>query len=314
MGRRARVLSVTTVLAAVLSLAAGCGTPQRSAEIDYRISGNPGAAAGSCGRTYTVRAGDTLNAIARRCAVSYVDLAAENGIGAPFTITPGQTLRVPGPSTYTVQRGQNLYRIALAHGMATEELAALNGLRPPYTIYPGQELRVRGEPRRSVARAPQRDTASSRETGSPGEVRVVEAPPRHTPAAPPPPAANAPSFDWPLRGDLVSTYGPQSAGGRKDGWTIAADLGAPVRAAADGEVVYAGNELQGYGELVLVRHEGNWVTAYAHNNRLLVAEGDRVAKGTQIAEAGATGNAERVQLYFEIRRGVTPVDPAQYLQ
>lgn len=313
MGTCAKALRATAALAAALTLLSGCGSGTRGpAEIDYRISGGSGTQARGCGRSYTVRAGDTLNAIAQRCGVTYIDLAAENGLGAPFTISPGQTLRIPGPATYTVQRGQNLYRIALAHGMSVEEMAALNGMRPPYTIYPGQELRVRGEPRR-VASAPSSGPANAPDN----QLRIVEAPPRHStspPPPPPPPAAGAPDFAWPLRGEIVSRYGTQPSGGRKDGWTIAATLGEPVRAAAPGEVVYAGNELQGYGELVLVRHNGNWVTAYAHNSRLLVEVGQQVSQGTQIAEAGATGNAERVQLYFEIRRGVTPVDPAQHLR
>jgi murein DD-endopeptidase MepM/ murein hydrolase activator NlpD len=94
---------------------------------------------------------------------------------------------------------------------------------------------------------------------------------------------------------------------------IAARVGDPVNAAADGEVVYAGNELQGYGELVLVRHEGGWVTAYAHNSVLRVSVGQQVRQGEMIAEAGSSGAADRPQLHFEIRRGVTPVDPAQHL-
>lgn len=314
MGQCARAYRATAALAAALTVLAGCGSdPRGPADIDYRISDASAVPARTCGTRYTVRQGDTLNAIARRCGVSYIDLAAENGLGAPFTISPGQTLRIPGPSTYTVQRGQNLYRIALAHGMSVEELAALNGMRAPYTIYPGQELQVRGEARQVAS------GAAAQPVNSPdNQLRIVEAPPRYSPTSPPPPppppAAGAPDFAWPLRGDILSSYGTQPGGGRKDGWTIAASLGEPVRAAAPGEVVYAGNELQGYGELVLIRHNGNWVTAYAHNSRVLVEVGQQVAQGAQIAEAGASGNAERVQLYFEIRRGVTPVDPAQHLR
>lgn len=311
MGQRVPALRATTALAAALLAVSACSSaPRGPAEVDYRISGaGRGEPVRACGASYTVRNGDTLSAIASRCGVSYVELAAENALSAPYTISPGQTLRIPGPSTYTVQRGQNLYRIALAHGMGVEDLAALNGLRPPYTIYPGQELTVRGEPRQ-VASFPSSGTGTA--SGRPA-LRVEEAPPRR-PSSPPPPAADAPGFDWPLRGQVLSRYGPQPEGGRKDGWTIAARPGEPVRAAAPGEIVYAGNELQGYGELVLIRHSGNWVTAYAHNSRLLVNVGDQVAQGAQIAEAGATGNAGRVQLYFEIRRGVTPVDPASHLR
>ncbi|WP_270374901.1 M23 family metallopeptidase [Marinicauda sp. Alg238-R41] len=312
MGQRACALRVTTALAAALTVLAGCSSsPRGPADVVYRIGDGQASAGASrpCGSSYTVRAGDTLSAIAQRCGVSFGELASENGLAAPYTISPGQALRVPGPSTYVVQRGQNLYRIALAHGMSVEALAALNGLNAPYTIYPGQELRVRGEARQPV---------STPSVARPDrEVRVEEAPPRRPaspPPPPPPPAADAPDFSWPLRGEVLSRFGPQEGGGRKDGWTIAARVGAPVQAAAAGEVVYAGNELQGYGNLVLIRHGGNWVTAYAHNSRLLVSVGEQVRSGAQIAEAGATGNAERVQLYFEIRRGVTPVDPADYLR
>ncbi len=102
-------------------------------------------------------------------------------------------------------------------------------------------------------------------------------------------------------------------GRRNDGINIAADEGDSVRAAAGGTVVYAGGELQGYGELVLIRHEGGWVTAYAHNSRLLVAEGDRIEQGQLVAEAGSTGSVDTAQVHFEIRRGVTPEDPMGHL-
>lgn len=297
-----RTLWLGLIVAAAVS---ACAAPVRApAPIERGASGAAPAASG-CGRSVTVQSGDTLTGIAQRCGVSLTDLAAENGLRDPYTLRPGQVVRLPGPSVYTVRRGDNLYRIALAHGMTTQELASLNGLSQPYTIYPGQDLSVRGPARTTVAQA-------SPPPSSAGSGAQASAPPRT--ASPPPRAstANAPSFQWPLQGQVITPYGG-AAGARIDGIRIAARLGDPVRAAADGEVVYAGNELQGYGELVLIRHENNWVTAYGLNSILRVNVGDRVTAGQHIADAGASGSETRTALHFEVRRGVSPVDPMQVL-
>lgn len=290
---RARRLYLTAA-AAVLCLAACAGDPRTPAPIQR------GAVSTSCGSSVTVNRGDTLYSIASRCGTSVSDLARENGISRPYAISPGQRLSIPGPATYTVRRGDNLYRIALAHGMSTDELAALNRLRQPYTIYPGQELQVRGEPVAVVDRGP---------VSTP-----TPPPPSGRPAPPPPPPASAPtsvSFTWPLEGPVIARFGDGER--RLDGIRIRARMGEPVRAAAAGEVVYAGNELQGYGELVLIRHEDRWVTAYGLNSRIRVAVGDQVSAGQHIADAGATGATDEPALHFEIRRGVQPVDPLQRL-
>ena len=294
---RARRLSLAAA-AAVLTLAACAGDPRPPAPIQ-----RGGAGAGACGSSVTVRRGDTLYAIARRCGLGVDELARENSIPPPYAISPGQRLSLPGPATYTVRRGDNLYRIALAHGMSTEEVAALNGLRRPYTIYPGQELRLRGEP---VATA---DRGSSPAPPPPPP------PPGRPPAPPPPPPASgspaSAAFDWPLDGPVIARFGDGER--RLDGIRIRARMGEPVRAAAAGEVVYAGNELQGYGELVLIRHPDRWVTAYGLNSRIRVSVGEEIAAGQHIADAGASGAADEPALHFEIRRGVEPVDPLQRL-
>ncbi|WP_306017007.1 M23 family metallopeptidase [Oceanicaulis sp. MMSF_3324] len=287
----------------VAAAVSACAAPVRApAPIERGASGSSHNPA-SCGRTVTVQSGDTLYAIAQRCGVALSEIAAENSLQQPYTLRRGQTLRLPGPSTYTVRRGDNLYRIALAHGMSTHELAQLNGLRQPYTIYPGQDLSVRGTARTAVLQAQPQQTSASAQPSAPA--RRASPPPRAS-------AANAPSFQWPLQGQIITAYGG-AEGARIDGIRIAARLGDPVRAAADGEVVYAGNELQGYGELVLVRHENNWVTAYGLNSVLRVNVGDRVTAGQHIADAGASGSETRTALHFEVRRGVSPVDPMQVL-
>ena len=283
--------------AAALSLAACAGDPRAPAPIT-RGAGADGA----CGDYVTVDRGDTLYAIASRCGTSVAELARQNGISPSSAITPGQRLTLPGPATYTVRKGDNLYRIALAHRMSVDELARLNDLRRPYIIYPGDELRVRGRP---VITA-ERDASPSPSPRPPSD-RPAPPPP------PPPPVHEAASvaFAWPLDGDVIARFG--EGDGRMDGIRIRARTGQPVRAAAAGQVVYAGNELQGYGELVLIRHEDRWVTAYGLNSRIRVAEGDRIEAGHHIADAGASGAVEEPALHFEIRRGVEPIDPLQRL-
>lgn len=298
---RVTLRSALAAVSAAVILAACAAPPRAPAPIERGGSAPRGAAAQGCTGSVTVQRGDTLYSIARQCRVNVSELAAENGLAQPYTLRPGQVLRVPGPATYTVRRGDNLYRIALAHGMSTEEVAQLNGLRRPYTIYPGQELQVRGQARTQVARAPSQ---------SPG---AEPAPQRSGGWSSPPPApAGGPDFQWPLRGEVINTFGPSSEG-RLDGIRIAARLGEPVRAAAPGEVVYVGNELQGYGELVLIRHSDNWVTAYGLNSTLRVSVGQQVQAGDHIADAGASGPLTRPALHFEIRRGINPVDPMQRL-
>jgi len=292
------------LLGSVVLVLGACGTaPRAPAPIDHGSASGPSA---SCGRSVTVQRGDTLSAIALRCGTTIEALAAENGLSSPYTLRAGQSLRMPGPSVYTVRRGDNLYRIALNHGMTARELARLNGISESATIYPGQELRVTGAPRQTVAEAPPRQTTG----GSTARPPVTASPP--PPPPPPPPSAAAPAFSWPLQGQVVAQFG-NSSGRRLDGIRISARVGEPVRAAAAGEVVYAGNELQGYGELVLIRHEDRWVTAYGLNSVLRVEQGQRVNAGDHIADAGGAGPGEGPVLHFEIRRGVTPVNPIDQL-
>ncbi|MDP6953277.1 MAG: M23 family metallopeptidase, partial [Alphaproteobacteria bacterium] len=128
-----------------------------------------------------------------------------------------------------------------------------------------------------------------------------------------PPARAGGRFLWPVEGSLLAAYGKQASGRQNDGVNIAAPVGTPVRATENGVVVYAGNELRGYGNLLLVRHADGWTSAYAHNARLLVGRGATVARGQVIAEVGQSGNVTRPQSHFELRRGAEAVDPARHL-
>jgi murein DD-endopeptidase MepM/ murein hydrolase activator NlpD len=121
------------------------------------------------------------------------------------------------------------------------------------------------------------------------------------------------SFRWPVQGRIISEFGTKPDGGHNDGINVAVPIGTSVKAAENGVVAYAGDELKGYGNLVLIRHSNNWVSAYAHNDEILVKRGDQVRRGQVIAKAGRTGQVNQPQLHFELRKGSRPVDPTKYM-
>ena len=206
-------------------------------------------------------------------------------------------------ATAVVKRGQTVYRIATENGITALDLALWNDIPPPYIIHPGQRLRLYPLDRRE---APSRPVASSPTTGS----GAASAPrPVPSPVAPPP-AAGALAWRWPAEGSIATTFA--SGDPTRQGVDIAGKAGQPVRAAADGVVVYSGSGLVGYGELVIVKHNDQWLSAYGHNRARLVNEGALVKAGQQIAEMGRSG-ASRDMLHFEIRYNGKPVDPLGYL-
>lgn len=239
---------------------------------------------------------------------------------------------------YQVQRGDTLYSIAFRFGWDWKALAAHNGIRAPFTIHPGQRIRLSGPTAASTARPPVTSsptpTATPRPsqpplvvTAPPTTSRPVTSPPATTPTPPgrpvaQPPAAIPPSvvtnppvrsasgWAWPASGAIIGRF--SSNGSLNKGIDLAGELGQPVLAASDGTVVYAGSGLRGYGELLIIKHSDTYVSAYGHNRRLLVQEGQQVKVGQRIAEMGSTGT-DRVKLHFEIRRQGKPVDPLQYL-
>lgn len=228
-------------------------------------------------------------------------------------------------ATAQVQRGDTLYGIAFRNGIDVRDLAEWNSLSAPYTIYPGQRLRLypRDGALGTVTRPVTTETrpTSPSTTAAPGTTatKPARAPatttPTTTPSAPKPaPVASAPASDirwrWPADGALLSRF----VGGEptKQGVDIAGASGASVKAAADGVVVYSGSGLVGYGELVIIKHNDAWLSAYGHNRARLVNEGAIVKAGQQIAVMGRTG-APRDMLHFEIRHNGKPVDPLLYL-
>ncbi|QIH06523.1 MULTISPECIES: peptidoglycan DD-metalloendopeptidase family protein [unclassified Pseudomonas] len=234
------------------------------------------------------------------------------------TVTTGQ---------YVVRRGDTLFSIAFRYGWDYKALAARNNIAEPYTIHPGQTIRFDGRTGTApatVVTSTQTSASSSSKTTVIRRPATTTTPPatgaNSSPAgkpapAPAPvpavPAGPAPTgWGWPSSGVLIGKF--SSNGSLNKGIDIAGDLGQPVLAASDGTVVYAGSGLRGYGELVIIKHNETYVSAYGHNRKLLVREGQQVKVGQTIAEMGSTGT-DRVKLHFEIRRQGKPVDPLQFL-
>jgi len=244
-------------------------------------------------------------ALLAACASSHVVRRADGGSASASALRPVR-VSVPKPGrSVTVRAGQTLYRIATENGITVRDLAAWNDIDPPYTIFPGQTLRLY-PPARSAAGSNR--TAS---TPAPGARPATPAASAPKPAAPrTAPAASPFAWRWPVDGTLLSTFVPGNP--TRQGIDIGNREGTPVRAAADGVVVYSGSGLVGYGELVIVKHDDNWLSAYGHNRARMVSEGQAVKAGQQIAEMGHTG-AARDMLHFEIRYNGKPVDPLAYL-
>ena len=215
-----------------------------------------------------------------------------------------QRARTPAkPAAHTVMGGETLYAIAWRYGMDYRKLAARNNIAAPHTIYPGQKLNLRG--RTSAARS---SAANSRRSsrGKPATKpsrRAVK-----TATAPVSAATPTAGWRWPAEGKVVRAY----SGTVHKGIDIAGRAGDPVLAAAAGKVVYAGSGIVGYGNLLIVKHDDIYLSAYGHNRRLLVVEGERVKVGQRIAEQGSSAT-NSVKLHFEIRREGKPVDPKRLL-
>lgn len=286
-----------------------------------------------------VQPGDTIESLAFKHGVSVQAMIEANALGASPALTPGQTLLLPVEPEHVVRQGETLPAIARRYHLDPTVLATENGLTQPYAVHKGQRLRLpaaAASPGGAAATAGTATTGSTAiaapgpavkrvpaaATAKPADADETEA---QTPEAqetaalpsvqalPPAPAGSSQGFIWPVKGKVISAFGPKGAGLHNDGINIAARKGAAVRAVDNGVVAYVGNELRAFGNLVLIKHSDGWVSTYAHAEEILVARGDRVRKGQVIARVGSSGNAREPQLHFELRRGKNAVDPLEYL-
>lgn len=224
---------------------------------------------------------------------------------------PSRTADTTADGSYTVKAGDTLYSIALDFGMDWRELARINNISDPTKLSIGQRLRVTGSPGQVAASQSGTVTEDSGVEITPitpsGGAKPIQAEPAPE-IKPPAPTAVTMGFIWPHPGQVIQGY---KAGVNK-GIDLAAKVGDPVLASQAGRVVYSGNALRGYGNLIILKHDNNLLTAYAHNKTLLVKEGEPVTKGQKIAEAGQS-DSDNPKLHFEVRKQGKPVDPMDYL-
>jgi murein DD-endopeptidase MepM/ murein hydrolase activator NlpD len=293
----------------------------------------------------TVGYGESIETIAHRYHVPASALMQTNGIRDAGQIRPGQRLVIPryvtnasqtatahGPaqpatrgSTHVVQAGDTLMSIARRNGVTLSALAHANKIETTSKLSIGDRLTIPAGGHAVAAARPaagqqvaQPRAAKPEKVASAAPVQsahVAKEEPRTTETVvkTAEPSGAMPSFRWPVRGRVIAGFGSKPNGTQNDGINLAVPEGTPIKAADDGVVAYAGNELKGYGNLVLIRHANGFVSAYAHASELMVKRGDTIKRGQVIAHAGQTGNVTSPQLHFEIRKGSTPVDPTQYL-
>ncbi len=252
---------------------------------------------------YRVQAGDTVYGVARRFAVPVRGVIDANALRPPYGLRVGQVLRVPNPRRHRVQAGDTVYGVARRYGIDPSQIVSLNRIAAPYAIAPGQSL---------VLPAASPAVALPAAASPAGAVKAAPTT-RSLAGIPAPPPRAGGKFLWPVQGRTIAGYGRKKDGLHNDGINIAAPRGAPVRAADNGVVAYVGNELRGFGNLILVKHAGGWVTAYAHNQDFLVKRGQTVTRGQPIARVGSSGNVATPQLHFEIRKGTRSVNPTRFL-
>jgi murein DD-endopeptidase MepM/ murein hydrolase activator NlpD len=306
--------------------------------------------------TITVQPGQTMYSLARANGLTVSQLAGANNIAAPYTLSVGQRLVVPGAASpvspqptvqnasapvqhaaanvapqqsggwHVVRAGETLYSLGRAYNVHPHEIARANGLSTSAGLNVGQRVTIPGAgaaPASPIANSaptslPQQNLAASEPLQAapqplPGRVEEQRQPVTEQVAQEADDGNGSGIFRWPVRGRVISKFGSKPNNTKNEGINIAVPEGTAVRAAEAGVVAYAGNELKGYGNLVLIRHQNGWVTAYAHNKELTVKRGDTVRRGDVIAKAGQTGSVTSPQVHFEVRQGATPVDPMKYL-
>lgn len=316
----------------LLALLAGCTT------YEPRTWSAAGGRAGASG-LYQVRPGDTVGTIAAAHGVSPGRLIAVNSLSNPDRILVGQTLRIPGsaagmmasrpaparaqvasftPPTRTVPVPGMLAPRTAPSSTATPSIATTEqrvaalppASRPtPTRLKPQQVASAQGDAARSTGKT------QARPVSAPSPVPVAPADPkalRKAAVAKPPPLSGE-GFMWPVSGKIVQTFGPKANGQRNDGINIGVPEGTPVVAAENGIVVFAGDSIAGFGNMLLIRHASGFTTAYAHNETLLTSIGQSVRRGQVIARAGATGAVTSPQVHFELRAGRKPIDPSTQL-
>jgi murein DD-endopeptidase MepM/ murein hydrolase activator NlpD len=313
--REKKIISKSCLIGFTLFLSACFGPAHNPNHVNVHMHGlsKPAHTQAVRSNVLTVQKGDTLYALSKRHNTSLRGLIDQNHLQPPYALSVGQKLSLPKMVSYKVQKGDTLYSISKTFSVSQAQIVSMNGMKEPYSLHLGQELNLGG-------------------TSSNGNYRVIETasttPPKqisrqvsaaHGPVRPQPKPVFTPTaraggkFSWPASGRILSGFGPKAGGLHNDGINIAAPRGTPVKAAENGVVAYAGNELKGFGNLVLIKHSDGYMTAYAHLDKITQGKGTIVKKGQNIATIGTSGGMKTPQLHFELRRGKKPINPNQFL-
>jgi murein DD-endopeptidase MepM/ murein hydrolase activator NlpD len=330
---RLKYALMCSVAAAGVIAVAGCGVVSRGSQPPAQVL-NYGTQSPARYGVVTAQAGDTAWRIAQRYNIPLRDLIDINQFQPPYMIAEGHRIVLPPPVEHRAGANDTLNSLSRMYDVPVSQLVRINKISPPYKLAVGQVIRM---PSRAAMMAnqqvsdmlaeempnsmPQRKPVvvqkvelagvGRRAAGDRAQVRVQEAPQQTitTTLAP----STRGGFTWPVRGQVISTYGPKAGQLYNDGINIAAPKGTPVVSASDGVVAYVGDDLSSYGNLVLIRHAGGMVTAYAHLGSVSVKKGTRVKRGQPIGTVGNTGKVANSQLHFEIRRGTDTLDPQKFL-
>lgn len=283
------------ILLGFVAACAGSSDPWWDSQHDYRSGSNVSARTADAGPAPRPRARPQAAARPRDRVQNTAQMTRNEDVATPRPAAPRSGCG------HTVTRGDTVYGISSRYNVEQAALRAANGISANNSLRVGQCLAIPG-----------RGNSSTTQIASAAPVAAGTPTPRVKPPLDMPPPATG-QFIWPAEGRIVSRYGPKEGGLHNDGINIAVPEGTPVVAAQSGVVAYAGNELRGYGNLLLVRHADGWMTAYAHNGELLVERGATVTKGQTIATAGRTGSVQSAQVHFEIRRGSQAIDPLKVM-
>lgn len=267
-------------------------------------------------RSYTyiiVKPEDSLYRISKNNNVELNELARINGISEPYNIIVGQKIKIPKNSNdnYTkttntnikqdndnyhiVKQGETLYSISKAYNIDMDQIIKINNLEKPYNLSLGQKLLLKSESNNSV-------NIAKEDSKTPTQLEKV------------PVKTETAEFIWPIKGEIIKKFGEKINDTYFDGISIKSQKGVAIKASKSGEVAYSGNELKGYGNIIILRHENNWLTIYAHCDELRVKQGEKVSQGDIIATIGDTGNVNSSQLYFSVREGREAKDPLKFLK
>ena len=308
---------------------------------DYLVVPEYGKPEKTSDNVHVIVAGDTLYSLSKKYNTTVDQLAKLNNLSEPYQLSVGQKLQVAAKiveskqDTLTVRKpvvsrgemrvelqeikiapGDTLYSLSRKYSVPVNDLAVMNNIKPPFTLSVGQVLRVpdlqgtQVVQQTSVQQTDNENVVVAKTKSQPVK-KISSDPSKKLPKIT---ARSSTKFSWPLRGKILSDYGAKSNGLFNDGVNIAASKGTAIKAAENGVVAYAGNEVKGMGNLIIIQHDAGWMTVYAHMDSMNVKRGTKVSVGQTIGKVGETGKVDRPQLHFEIRKGTKAYNPSSYLK